>query len=317
MLIFPYRYTVYLLPVALLVLPNLHSRGWSKPREHRLKIPGSGVSIAVPSSWHLTKLGAYVVNESEDINIVIQVFKLPLASADADRILDLSFTHERETVKLGRYEAVLAARNRADDGGGYDGYCLRAKGERHALSIIASDTGANPQRWRQFRTILLSILWNEDESDPVLGFGAKPGHIEHLAMEGGGSSLAYKGIEPAAEQPSWEADPAKPPTLMFTALPKQADYASIGKTCIEKLSAIVAKSNPTTVVGAPLAISGPSVRGCEVSGPDKHDGTVGYWAFAATKNGGAFMAYGAVYSRDAAPWFDRFRRVTTSLVPLR
>jgi hypothetical protein len=142
-----------------------------------VKVPGTGVSMSLPSSMQHGPLGTYYVEPSGQTIVQILVGTKEHEAEKAPLFGRMYPTGPRQ-IDLGTTQARLYKRTRAENGGGWDGWSYNLSGRESALNVSVMYTGSDADWFDGFEQILETVRWDEQQLDSERSFRA------HIAVPG-------------------------------------------------------------------------------------------------------------------------------------
>lgn len=243
------------------------------------RIPGTGVTMTLPSSMQRGPVGTYFTEPSGRTFVQIIAGGKEHA-ADSSPLFRAIFPAEPKPIDRGRTKGLLYKRTRKENGGGWDGWSYNVLGQDSALNVSVMYTGSDSQWFDSFEHVLETLQWDERQLDSERSFQAHiaiPG-LQLVPKQVGGLSFTADGSAGSAV-----------PSFIVQVMPVTPTQASevFPAICETGLTKVFGKGE----FSGPHRFDGEGVAGCDGWGAAT-DGRTVYVASLRTTDGAVLSAIG-------------------------
>lgn len=180
----------YLAILALALQTNLLHASDTSPT----KVPGTGVSMTLPSAMKRGPIGTYFIEPTGNTVVQIMVGTKEHAVENGQMFKKI-YPLEPRQIDRGGKQARLYKRTREDNGGGWDGWSYNLVGKQSALNVSVMYTGSDDEWFGSFERFLETVDWDERQLDSEKSFQAQivvPG-LKMVQKQVGGLSFTTDG----------------------------------------------------------------------------------------------------------------------------
>lgn len=135
-----------------------------------ISFQGTGLSFKAPPGMHKTPAGTALIDDAGETTIVFA--STPgKSNFENNPTLMKIYANRPESIMTPHITGKLYKRTRAHDGGAWDGWYLSVPRGDKNLTVLVSYTGNSKEFFEQLREYLLTLKWDDTQSDPELAMG--------------------------------------------------------------------------------------------------------------------------------------------------
>lgn len=266
-----------------------------------VRVPGVGVTLPAPAGMGVAPVGPSLVDPGGETMLVVTV-SASGRSVEADPVWRALFPHPPESISTPALKGRLYRRTRQQDRGAYDGWFLAVERGGKRLGVLATYTGASPERFEKLRASLAGLAWDDTQADPQAAMGVRAAVAGMALAPGATGILSY-----SAAGKDGRAGPSL--TIGAAPAPPVDEAALNAATCRQMIAtAFGAAQYPAPVFTA----RGPH-QTCEAWSDTGRT----YAAIVRVANGGLLNVFGGAPAGQFAASLRVFRNAVATLQPTR